>query len=569
MDAQVTEKAREFVEAGGKVFQFYSIEPAMAELLGVKLAGYGKATEAAEYAVVALDADAAQGLPEKVVQNSWNANSVESGREDAKVIGWWETPDGGRTGGAMTLSDTGVYLGHVLTGDDADAKGQMMTALLGHFVPEVWERKSARVIESAPHVGPFRTVDELAAALEGQDAPQQPLEAGKTALVAAADAVEARDFPVACEQAGEAHGRFREAYVVGQTPRAGEFRAMWEHSGYGAYPGEGWAKSLDILKEAGFNAIVPNMWWGGVAHYDSEYLPHSSQFEEWGDAIEDCVEAAHERGIEVHAWKVNWNLSRAPQEFIDELRAAERLMADVNGTPVDWLCPSHPDNYQLELDTMVEVAEKYDVDGVHFDYIRYNNESVCYCDGCRERFQKTIDGRIQAWPRDCHDGPLMQQYRDWRCDQITRLVKATSEKVREIKPWCKISAAVFPNYPSTKKSIGQDWLLWVKEDYLDFVCPMDYTDSAAGFRRTVTRQVEQVADVCPIYPGIGASAPGLPADQMINQIAIAREAGADGFTIFQLSRTTAEDHVPAAGLGILSEPTLITSHESRIKELVP
>ena len=33
--------------------------------------------------------------------------------------------------------------------------------------------------------------------------------------------------------------------------------------------------------------------------------------------------------------------------------------------------PLHPQNFQLELDSMLEVARKYPVDGLHFDYIRY------------------------------------------------------------------------------------------------------------------------------------------------------------------------------------------------------
>ena len=39
---------------------------------------------------------------------------------------------------------------------------------------------------------------------------------------------------------------------------------------------------------------------------------------------------------------------------------------------------------------MLEVARKYPVDGLHFDYIRYPGRDKCYCDGCRERFEAEI-----------------------------------------------------------------------------------------------------------------------------------------------------------------------------------
>ncbi len=560
MDAEVEAKAIEFIDGGGKVFAYYSLSSGLADALGVGAMQYLKQTDAEELALVAFEADVVGGLPGAMTQHSWNANIVEPARDDAQTIGWWEIPDGTRAGGAMILSDTGVYLGHVLTPAGAVDKAQAMTALIGHFVPDVWERKSEKLLARVARVGPYRDLDALKAAIDDGAPSATNIAAGEALLRDAMTAVGDEEFAEACDLAGQAHQNFRSAYLLSQEPRDGEFRAMWEHSGYGAYPGEGWAKSLDILKANGFNAIVPNMWWAGVAHYDSEYLPHSSKFEQYGDAIADCVEAAHARGIEVHAWKVNWNLATAPQEFIDELRAAERTMFDYNGNPIDWLCPSHPENYELELKTMVEVAEKYDVDGVHFDYIRYLGESVCYCDGCLDRFQQASGETVDDWPMQCYRGDLMQKYRDWRCDQITRLVRTTSEEVRKIKPDCKISAAVFSNYPTTRKSIGQDWLLWVQEGYLDFVCPMDYNASDSAFARTVARQVAQIDGECPIYPGIGASAPGLPADQMVNQIALAREMGAQGFTVFQLSKTTAEDHVLAAGMGILSTPTKIATH---------
>jgi len=43
---------------------------------------------------------------------------------------------------------------------------------------------------------------------------------------------------------------------------------------------------------------------------------------------------------------------------------------DVQGRPTDWLDPAHPANFRLELDSLLEVVRKYDVDGIHFDYIR-------------------------------------------------------------------------------------------------------------------------------------------------------------------------------------------------------
>lgn len=557
MDPEVLEQTRQFAESGGKLFVFYSLDPGMGELLGVRNAGWEARGDADPFALVQFDAPDIQGLPSQVRQDSWNTNVPEPTRPDAKIIGWWANGEGQRSGdAAVVLSDTGVYMGHVLTNADREGKQQMMTALLGVFAPDVWARKADRSLKDVAKVGPFETVDGLRAYVaEYGEKPRALVDSAARSAQAAEEALAGGRAAEACELAAAARAAMREAYVLAHRGRSGEFRAMWEHSGTGPYPEEGWGKPLDILKTNGFNAVVPNLWWGGVAYYPSQYLPVSEKVARYGDQMEECVREAHARGIEVHAWKVNWNLGNAPQEFVEKLRAEGRTMVDVKGEPVDWLCPSHPDNYRLELDTMLEPVRKYDVDGIHFDYIRYMNETVCYCDGCRQRFQADTGLQVTDWPAECYSGALHDQYRQWRCDQITRLVRSTSEESRRIKPWVRISAAVFSNYPSTRDSIGQDWLLWVKEGYLDFVCPMDYTDNNAGFRRTVARQVAQVNGRVPLYPGIGASAPGQPADITIAQVEIARELGADGFTVFQLDGSKAIDHVPAMGQALLKPGT--------------
>jgi len=571
MDPQVIEAAKQFIAGGGKVLQFYSIEAGMADVLGVKTTGWKQAGDANIFSKVAFEAPDIPGLPAIVGQDSWNANLVQPARPDARVIGWWTTPDDQRTGEpAMILSDSGVYMGHVLTGADPENKAQMLTALIGLFVPEVWTRKAERSLKVAAQIGPFGTVDELGAYVAGYgDKPKAALTAGEDSLKAAQAALDGGKGPESCELALKARELFSEAYALAHRPRAGEFRAYWEHSGTGPFPDKGWGYALDILKANGYNAIVPNMWWAGLAYYKSDLLPVDPRVEKYGDQIEQCVREAHTRGIEVHAWKVNWNLGNAPQDFVDRFRAAGRTMVSNRGEPVDWLCPSNPANYQLEFDTMLEVARKYDVDGIHFDYIRYPGDEACYCDGCRQRFEAGIGQKVANWPADCYNGPLADRYRDFRCEQITRLVKAVSEEAHKLKPYLKVSAAVFSDYPNCRRYVGQDWGLWVKEGYLDFVCPMDYTDSLSGFRRTVAKQLSIVGGRIPFYPGIGASAPGIPGDQALAQAAIARDLGADGFTIFQFDRTTAANHAPAMGEALLTGGTYTPNAAPKITFEMP
>jgi uncharacterized lipoprotein YddW (UPF0748 family) len=321
-----------------------------------------------------------------------------------------------------------------------------------------------------------------------------------------------------------------------------EAHAVWNHSGTGAYPGD-WERSAKLLQENGFNTVFPNMLWAGTAHYASDILPHSETFRKYGDQIEQCCKAAKKHGLEVHVWKVNFNLANAPKAFVEKLRRAGRTQVSFEGKPVDWLCPSHPENRQLELDSMLEVARKYPVAGLHFDYIRYPNAASCYCGGCRERFEKESGKKVENWPKDCHSGPRKSEYNDWRCGQITALVAAVHDEAKKIRPKIKISAAVFGAYPACRRSIAQDWPLWVKAGYLEFIVPMDYTEKDEYFASLVKNQLKLVENKIPVYPGIGAAASNskLSGDRVQKQIGIARELGATGYSIFNFDQNTANN----------------------------
>jgi len=359
--------------------------------------------------------------------------------------------------------------------------------------------------------------------------------------------------------------RFRNIWVIPRdsVPKSSkrEGRAVWNHSGAGAYPGD-WERSMKLLADNGFNMILPNMLWGGLAHYASDVLPRSNAFRKYGDQIERCCAAGRKHGIGVHVWKVHFNLCTAPKDFVEKLRQEGRTQLTVDGKPSNWLCPSHPDNQKLELKSMLEVARKYPVDGLHLDYIRYPGRKACYCDGCRRRFEAQSGRKVSDWPNECFSGKRKEEYNDWRCRQITSLVERISREAKKIRPEIKISAAVFGSYPDCRRSIAQDWPEWIKEGHLDFICPMDYTTDDAVFTSLVRNQTKLVDGRVPLYVGIGATATGIAmtSDRVKGQIHLARSLGANGFTIFNFSPKTASTLIPHLGLNTAEAPNAAPPH---------
>jgi uncharacterized lipoprotein YddW (UPF0748 family) len=256
--------------------------------------------------------------------------------------------------------------------------------------------------------------------------------------------------------------------------------------------------------------------------------------------------------VQLHVWKVNWNLNfEVPSEFVGRMRQEHRLQANSQGKEQKWLCPSHPANQKLEIESLLEIVRNYDVDGIHFDYIRYPDGDHCFCPGCKERFEHALGVPVQNWPQDLlGDGPLRQRWLDWRRGNINDLVKAVSEQVRAIKPKVRLSAAVFRDWPIHRDEVGQDWKVWCEKGWLDYICPMDYNPSNRNFENIVAQQVRWVGRF-PCYPGIGVNATmsHLDVDGVIDQIQITRRCHTGGFALFCYGLQESESLVRLLGLG--------------------
>jgi len=450
----------EFIEAGGKLWACYHLPPRLADLLGFGSLAWQKQIRPGQFAEIRFEADDIAGLPRSVRQHSWNVTTAEPRGHGARVLGHWYDDAGKLTGHpALLLSDRGAFFSHVLLPDDREGKQQLLAAVLGHLSPPLWREMAISALAEKGRVGHCEDRKALVEYLDAQGnaASRELLEKGQKTLAQAQARYESENYPASIRLARQGHDMLVEAYLRAAPSPKCEGRAWWNHSGTGAYPGD-WDRTAREHAEAGFNMILPNMLWAGRAHYPSDILPRSETYRRHGDQIAQCVAAAHKYGLEVHAWKVNYYLSGAPKEFVEQLRQEGRLQKAVAGESRVWLCPSHPENFKLERDSMLEVARKYDVDGLHFDYIRYPGENHCFCDGCRRRFEAATGRKVENWPGDCYRGARREAYRQWRCDQITRLVEAVHREARKIRPEIQISAAVFNSYPACRNSVGQDWV---------------------------------------------------------------------------------------------------------------
>jgi len=110
---------------------------------------------------------------------------------------------------------------------------------------------------------------------------------------------------------------------------------------------------------------------GATAYHRSDLVATSGHVAEGFDPLGHLVREGAKRGIEIHAWFVNGPIRRLTEARV--LREHPDWQAvDLAGRKVDWYDLCNPAVRAWQARLMVELAGRYAVRGVHFDYIRFN-----------------------------------------------------------------------------------------------------------------------------------------------------------------------------------------------------
>lgn len=543
----------------GALIVCFSDSDALAQHMLVDLGGYLQSKETGRWAAMEFTEANAWRLPPKVYQQSWNIRMAHPKPEQGRVIAYWMNALGQRQDEpAWIATSRGLWMTHVLLDDDRAGKERLLIGLLGHYDPGVWAAAAQEAAAQAGRVDDFPT---LTASVDGirrlaRDGDQaEPVEARLRAALAThqamrdhlaqgrhADVVDAADL---------VRRQLTEAYSMAQPVRHDELRGVWDHDAVGWYPGD-WDRTCRELKEAGINTLFVNVLWAGLAHYPSKVIPSSDTNRRLGDQMKACLTAARKHGLKVHAWKVCWQVENAPPEWKEKFRKEGRLQQNADGTPVMWLNPAVPANRQLELSALEELARTYELDGIHLDYIRYPDSRACYAPASRRAFEAWRGSPVSTWPSAVRSGAGLAEYQRWRASVITDFVREANQRIKAARPGLQLSAAVWGGYPDTVPSIGQDWATWLKEGYVDFLCPMNYTEDTFRFSALVQKQLALPGARGRIYPGIGitASESQLRPDEVVEQIATLRRLNATGFVLYDLSQTLRQNVLPVLRQGV-------------------
>jgi uncharacterized lipoprotein YddW (UPF0748 family) len=290
-----------------------------------------------------------------------------------------------------------------------------------------------------------------------------------------------------------------------------EFRALWVDAwGEGFLNASQVSSLISACRTYNFNAVVVQMRRRGDAFYmpgisgnDPRTTAVASNF----DALEEIIRQARNGSprIEVHCWvttQLIWShpTLNPPQASHVFNRHPEFLMKDFNGgmflSEGYYLDPGHPEAAYWNYRMATNIVSRYDLDGFHWDYIRYPNASSGYNDVAIARFNEEFGRTGLPSPGD-------PQFSEWRRRQVTDFLRWTNADLLAIRPSLQISAAVFASRTDAFSARYQDWAAWNQEGIIDLCMPMNYTANNATYNARVDDAVNREG-VRRIYMGPGA-----------------------------------------------------------------
>ena len=237
-------------------------------------------------------------------------------------------------------------------------------------------------------------------------------------------------------------------------------------------------KACKNVAELGINTIYVHVRPFGDAMYDSQLFPPSELLNGDYDPLEVMCRKGHEYGLSVHAWINPLRLQNGDRlSQLDGYKTAEwyasrddRVTA-VEGDEHLWLDPAYADVRELIADGAAEIAQNYDIDGIHYD----------------DYFYPTTDESFDALCFSEMGGS--SGLSDWRCENISDMCREIYESVKSVDKRIEVGISPQGNIENNYDLLYADVRRWCSEKgFCDRIIPQiyfGYDDPVKPFSETL------------------------------------------------------------------------------------
>ncbi|MEL7067989.1 MAG: family 10 glycosylhydrolase [Cyanobacteria bacterium J06581_3] len=357
----------------------------------------------------------------------------------------------------------------------------------------------------------------------------------------------------------------------------GEVRSIWldRETIVNARSPEGLAQIFEDFRAAGINTVFVETINAGYPIYPSEVAPEQNPLTRGWDPLQAAVDLGKVYDIEVHAWvwlfavgnRAHNRLIGQPESYPGPVLSARPDWAGLDnqgnltipGKPKFFVDPANPEVRQYLFDILDEIATRYDVDGIQFDYVRYpfqdalNNRTFGYGTAARAQFYElTGVDPVNIPSRNGGDqrlARLWSQWTDFRAEQITSFVAEASQRLRRHRG-LTVSAAVFAEDTYYRHhTLQQDWETWADQGLVDWIVLMSYARSTSEFSDMIRPWVlESSFRDTQVIPGIRLL--NLPVSEAMSQIETLRDLPVGGYALFAADNLNGEVRSMLAGVNV-------------------
>jgi len=311
-----------------------------------------------------------------------------------------------------------------------------------------------------------------------------------------------------------------------------------------------WKKRFSKMKGAGIDAVLPEIYNSRRAFYGSKHLPVG---EPW---LEQILPLAKAEGLEVHAWM--WTMpcnipdvvEKHPDWFVVNRLGESSAVKPAYVNYYKFLCPSRSEVWEFIQETVKELSQYSELDGIHLDYIRYPEVILpvglqrryniiqdreypqydyCYCDVCQHDFEKETGKN----PMKLDDPSADISWRKFRYDRITHIVDDILIPVAR-KQGKKITAAVFPNW----ENVRQRWFGWNLDGAMPMLYAGFYNEGIDWIKEQTSEEVKALGGRAPVYSGLSVAQ--LAGNELSKAMDASYDGGADGVSLFNVQAMTAD-----------------------------